>query len=219
MKPKRKIKQKRTVAAHRIPAWLFFVTWVVMTGILFHASVLISNGLDYYLARAGIPLSVSAYLPNMLIPFGLMSAVQAFLLHLYAGWSAWRWLLFSSAGLLVASLVEGVLSPVQSYLYGADIYRLSSTAIYALALLTLTGFQARVMRDKVRRAWLWPLFVCGSFLAADRVYSLIVSYEMSYGQAAEIIAYTLFAALTGAGMWYLLHYQQRVVSADHRVLE
>ncbi len=57
MTQKRKNKQKRTAAAHRIPAWLFFVKWVVMTGILFHAGVLISNGLDYYLARAGIPLT------------------------------------------------------------------------------------------------------------------------------------------------------------------
>jgi hypothetical protein len=221
MTQKRKIKQKRSATTQHIPAWLFFVTWVVMTGLLFHAGVMISNGLEYYLARLGIRLSVSSYFPGMLIPFGFLIAAQAFLLHLYAGWSAWRWLLISSAGLFAASLVETGLYLLQPYLYGADIYWLSWTVIHILAQLTLAGVQVGVLRDKVRRAWLWPLFMGGAFLAANIVNDLIVNSGMEYNQAAEIAVYGVFAVLSGAGMSYLLHYQRRSErhpSADAKVI-
>lgn len=222
MMRKPKMKQKRSATTQRIPGWLFFVTWVVMTGILFHAGVLISTGLDYYLVRLGIRLSVSSYLPVLLIPFGLLIAAQAFLLHLYAGWSAWRWLLISLAGLIAASLVEGAGYLVRSYFYDPAFYWLSSTIIYILSLLMLSSVQAWAMRDSVRRAWLWPLFMCGAFWAATIVNDLISSPGIGYHQLAEIAAYGMFAVISGAGMSYLLSHASRrepVAAAEYRVVE
>lgn len=206
------MKQKRTAASNgRFPAPVFLFVWVVTTVILINIGINLTQPLAYYLTRLGVDSSLAMYAPNFLIPFGLLVLAQAVLLNLYTGWSTWRWLLWSMAGVVGICIMEVVY-------VNTGLFRVSSplnSLFYYFILFPLGLAQWWVIRDRVRHDWLLPLAYPVAFLASEQVYNLLYPiYSSMPSRYNDFVGLTVFVLVIGLTLTYLIRSQPVPVMAQ-----